>query len=606
MLLGLVVLPGVGSRVLGQGSEEFSRVIRAVVTSAVILGLLGLAFKPLRPRPWVFGLMPLAGRSPWSSGCCLRMRLHRLRDRGECTLPVLAVGEVDSRHRPHRPHRGVTTRRGWVVSGVCTPTGDRARRGGRRSGRAGARRPRRGRRRRARRATTGSSPSAPRRAGRSRRLHQLAWDLEDARRRAGRRPRPHGDRRPAAARRPRRRAPAAAAHPTDVHRVPWIAKHAVDRLGARPAPADLSRRCSLAIAVAVKLDGGPVFFRQTRVGRRRPRVPDAQVPLDGRRRRGPARRPAAENERRRAAVQDAATTRGSPGSAGSCAGTPSTSCRSCSTCSAASMSLVGPRPPLPREVASYGRDAQRRLLVKPGLTGLWQVSGRSDLSWEESVRLDLRYVENWIARARRADPLEDRRRRLRQPRRLLSCSLVPPARQAACSHRQGPGERRDETPLGEVVSDANSIDSLDLRVRRYVRAEATEISAAVLSLLSREATSIRVIPRTSAAVRRRSLLGTAECRRCPRRQQRSWELQLADCRFRHRRGRHLHRSERRAGTTFAAQAYPGQAASAQRVRIEQLPAYPPPAVGAASRLSASSPTIGTQATRSARPARPRP
>ena len=43
----------------------------------------------------------------------------------------------------------------------------------------------------------------------------------------------------------------------------------------------------------------------------------------------------------------------------------------------------------------YGRDAERRLLVKPGLTGLWQVSGRSDLSWEQSVRLDLRYVENW-------------------------------------------------------------------------------------------------------------------------------------------------------------------------------------------------------------------
>jgi lipopolysaccharide/colanic/teichoic acid biosynthesis glycosyltransferase len=59
------------------------------------------------------------------------------------------------------------------------------------------------------------------------------------------------------------------------------------------------------------------------------------------------------------------------------------------------MSLVGPRPPLPEEVARYGDDVRRRLLVKPGMTGLWQVSGRSDLSWEESVRLDLRYVESW-------------------------------------------------------------------------------------------------------------------------------------------------------------------------------------------------------------------
>jgi exopolysaccharide biosynthesis polyprenyl glycosylphosphotransferase len=60
-----------------------------------------------------------------------------------------------------------------------------------------------------------------------------------------------------------------------------------------------------------------------------------------------------------------------------------------------SMSLVGPRPPLPGEVARYDTSVSRRLLVKPGLTGLWQISGRSDLPWEESVRLDLRYVENW-------------------------------------------------------------------------------------------------------------------------------------------------------------------------------------------------------------------
>jgi exopolysaccharide biosynthesis polyprenyl glycosylphosphotransferase len=60
-----------------------------------------------------------------------------------------------------------------------------------------------------------------------------------------------------------------------------------------------------------------------------------------------------------------------------------------------SMSLVGPRPPLPNEVERYDGHVHRRLLVKPGMTGLWQVSGRSDLSWEESVRLDLYYVENW-------------------------------------------------------------------------------------------------------------------------------------------------------------------------------------------------------------------
>ncbi len=59
------------------------------------------------------------------------------------------------------------------------------------------------------------------------------------------------------------------------------------------------------------------------------------------------------------------------------------------------MSLVGPRPPLPCEVETYGNDVRRRLLVKPGMTGIWQINGRSNLSWEESVRFDLYYVENW-------------------------------------------------------------------------------------------------------------------------------------------------------------------------------------------------------------------
>ncbi|WP_227878640.1 sugar transferase [Arthrobacter dokdonensis] len=59
------------------------------------------------------------------------------------------------------------------------------------------------------------------------------------------------------------------------------------------------------------------------------------------------------------------------------------------------MSLVGPRPPLAREVAQYRAPAHRRLLIKPGITGLWQINGRSNLAWDEAVRLDLYYVENW-------------------------------------------------------------------------------------------------------------------------------------------------------------------------------------------------------------------
>ncbi|XAS70335.1 sugar transferase [Micrococcaceae bacterium Sec5.1] len=62
---------------------------------------------------------------------------------------------------------------------------------------------------------------------------------------------------------------------------------------------------------------------------------------------------------------------------------------------AGNMSLVGPRPPLLREVSGYERHTHRRLLIKPGITGLWQINGRSDLPWDEAVRLDLYYVENW-------------------------------------------------------------------------------------------------------------------------------------------------------------------------------------------------------------------
>ena len=59
------------------------------------------------------------------------------------------------------------------------------------------------------------------------------------------------------------------------------------------------------------------------------------------------------------------------------------------------MSLVGPRPLVPDEVDSFGHGAQLRLLVAPGMTGLWQVSGRSELPWDERIHLDLYYIENW-------------------------------------------------------------------------------------------------------------------------------------------------------------------------------------------------------------------
>jgi lipopolysaccharide/colanic/teichoic acid biosynthesis glycosyltransferase len=151
----------------------------------------------------------------------------------------------------------------------------------------------------------------------------------------------------------------------------------------------------LAVALVVRLDdGGPVFFRQYRVGRggelfRMYKFRTMHVDAD--------RRAEAMRERHgQAGVlfkmrEDPRVTR------------PGRRLRRWSldelpqliNVVRGEMSLVGPRPPLPGEVERYPEDMHRRLVVKPGMTGLWQVSGRSDLSWEDSIRLDLRYVENW-------------------------------------------------------------------------------------------------------------------------------------------------------------------------------------------------------------------
>lgn len=151
----------------------------------------------------------------------------------------------------------------------------------------------------------------------------------------------------------------------------------------------------LVIALAIRLnDGGPVFFRQVRIGVRgerfsmfkfRTMVVDAEGHL-----------PQLHDHNEGAGVlfkirADPRVTRVGRW------------LRRCSldelpqliNVARGEMSLVGPRPPLPGEVEQYEPDAVRRLRVRPGMTGLWQISGRSDLSWEESLRLDLRYVDNW-------------------------------------------------------------------------------------------------------------------------------------------------------------------------------------------------------------------
>jgi len=149
------------------------------------------------------------------------------------------------------------------------------------------------------------------------------------------------------------------------------------------------------IAVVIRLDdGGPVFFRQTRVGRGgrefsilkfRTMCVDAEARM-------------AALERANEGAGPLFKLRNDPRVTRVGAFLRRTSLDELPqlwNVLTGSMSLVGPRPALPREVAMYEDFADRRLLVTPGITGLWQVSGRSDLDWAEGVRLDLHYVENW-------------------------------------------------------------------------------------------------------------------------------------------------------------------------------------------------------------------
>jgi exopolysaccharide biosynthesis polyprenyl glycosylphosphotransferase len=174
-----------------------------------------------------------------------------------------------------------------------------------------------------------------------------------------------------------------------------LVKEVLDRLGAA-ALVLLVLPVLLAIAVAVRVDTpGPVFFRQQRIGKTgRPftmlKFRSMVVDAEARRAELAARNQNADGLLFKVADDPRVTRVGRLLRRLSLDELPQLL-----NVLGGSMSLVGPRPPLPSEVARYDDDVRRRLLVKPGLTGLWQISGRSDLTWEEAVRLDLRYVENW-------------------------------------------------------------------------------------------------------------------------------------------------------------------------------------------------------------------
>ncbi|WP_255308275.1 exopolysaccharide biosynthesis polyprenyl glycosylphosphotransferase [Streptomyces marincola] len=172
-------------------------------------------------------------------------------------------------------------------------------------------------------------------------------------------------------------------------------KSVIDRVGSALALLVLAPLLAL-LAVSVRLDSpGPVLYRQTRIGHRgvpftlwkfRTMVPDAEL-----------RRPALESANEHVAGP-LFKIRGDPRVTRLGRVLRRTSLDELPqlfNVVRGQMSLVGPRPPLPDEVARYGAVELRRLGVKPGLTGPWQIGGRSDLSWDEGLALDLFYADNW-------------------------------------------------------------------------------------------------------------------------------------------------------------------------------------------------------------------
>jgi len=394
------------AKVIGFGFEEYKRVLNATFVAFAVVAMGSYLFRLNLPRSYLLVVMPaglvglVAGRWLW------RRWLHLQRDKAGYSATVLAVGNVAT-VRDLIAELSRAPRAGYRVVGACVTQG--AESGSSTTGSSkerhilgvpivgslddivGAVR-RTGADTVAVTATAAFGPSAVRR---------LSWELEKTSAElilapaltdiAG--PRIHTQ-------------PVAGLPLIHVERPTYsgptrVVKTAFDLVGASLLMLVLSP-LMLVLAVAIKVDSkGPVFFRQERVGLdgsrfrmikfRSMRV-DAEDQLEKLR---AQQSTDAGNEMLFKIKADPRITKiGKFIRRFSLDEIPQLM-----NVLRMEMSLVGPRPPLVSEVERYEADVRRRLLVKPGMTGLWQVSGRSDLDWDETVRLDLSYVENWSVTA---------------------------------------------------------------------------------------------------------------------------------------------------------------------------------------------------------------
>jgi exopolysaccharide biosynthesis polyprenyl glycosylphosphotransferase len=380
---------GYDSRFIGVGSDEFRRILNAGVCLTAVVAIVSFASHADLARGYVVLALPILTTLDLIARFGLRKRLHRSRRQGNCMLKVVVVGHPDvaadlAAELRRESHHGLSVVAACVVGpeqpteidgipvigGLGNVTTAVQQFG----------------------ADTVAVLACPEMSGA--RLRDLAWALEKTGTDLCVAPALLDVAGPRTTIRPAAGLPLLHMDHPEFTGARRLVKEAFDRVLASAAVLLLAP-LFVVVAVAIKLgDGGPALFRQTRVGKDgraftvrkfRTMVVDAEarkaqlVLLNEtggvlfKMRKDPRVTRVGEWLRRYSLdelPQLINVVRGD-------------------------MSLVGPRPPLPDEVAKYPDHVRRRLAVKPGITGLWQVNGRSDLSWDESVRLDLRYVENW-------------------------------------------------------------------------------------------------------------------------------------------------------------------------------------------------------------------
>ncbi len=382
-------------RFLGVGSEEYHRVLTASLAVVAVVGTSSWAFDLDIARGYVVVAFPLAIVGTLIGRYTLRQRLHERRTRGEAGQTVVAVGHRAAVAGMARQlHRA--SYHGMRIVGACVPGGKGTPEEDAELDALGIEVV--GSLDDVRHAVTSvdadvvAVTACPELDGPA--LRRLGWELEATRADLVVAPALTEVIGPRVAIRPVCGLPLLHVERPELEGVRRLAKTTVDRTAAAVALLLLSPLL-LAVAVAIKLDSpGPVFFVQQRVGKDgrsfgmfkfRSMVTDAEKLLVDLRERTDGNGVLFKMK-----VDPRITRTGRLMRRYSVDELPQLI-----NVLLGQMSLVGPRPPLQKEVDAYGYDMRRRLLVKPGLTGLWQINGRSDLDWDESVRLDVRYVENW-------------------------------------------------------------------------------------------------------------------------------------------------------------------------------------------------------------------